>query len=152
MHPIPSHFLVPLYLPFTPAASLPKRKLKKLKQINKKPHTLRPSVPVLPPFITSSFVLVVLGAVVYHTGYPFVRTALPVSIHCNELLVWFKSFGTSSILYPHWNFFWISCCCPKSWRSCDYGSTGPVSSHLATSHRWGRCWDMPTQSPGFRPG
>ncbi|CAO2580303.1 hypothetical protein LEMLEM_LOCUS1378 [Lemmus lemmus] len=29
-----------------------------------------------------------------------------------------------SLLDPHWDSSWVSCCCPVSWRSCSFGSAG----------------------------
>jgi hypothetical protein len=34
---------------------------------------------------------------------------------------------TASILDPHQESSWLSCCCPVSWRSCSFGSAGQPS-------------------------
>lgn len=54
---------------------------------------------------------------------------------------------TPSIMNPHWNFSWLSCCCPESWRSCSYDSVWPVPSHTSAGPRWDRCLSGPTQRP-----
>ena len=51
--------------------------------------------------------------------------------------------ATLSILDPHQDSSWISCCCPVPWRSCSFGSIVPTLSHAPTVHRWGRCWAVP---------
>ena len=56
--------------------------------------------------------------------------------------------ATLSILDPHQNSSWISCCCPVSWRSCSFGSTGPSPSCAPGFHQWDRCRSGPRQSPG----
>lgn len=43
-----------------------------------------------------------------------------------------------------------------SWRSCSYGSRGPVFMYSSRPCRcststWGRCWGRPTQNPGCGP-
>jgi hypothetical protein len=42
----------------------------------------------------------------------------------------------------------ISCCCPVSQKSYNFGSAGPASSQTLAVNWWGRCWGGPTQSPG----
>jgi hypothetical protein len=60
--------------------------------------------------------------------------------------------ATPSILDPHQDFSQLSSCCPVSWRSCSFGSVGPVPSPTPEVHRWGGCWDEPSQSPGSGRG
>ena len=36
---------------------------------------------------------------------------------------------------PSWKSSSIRCCCPGSWRSCGYGSTGPVPSYSPAGQR-----------------
>lgn len=43
---------------------------------------------------------------------------------------------------------WISWGCPKSWRACTSGSTGPVPSCPSAGYGWGRCWGGPTGNTG----
>lgn len=59
---------------------------------------------------------------------------------------------TPSIMNPHWNFSWLSCCCPESWRFCSYDSVWPVPSHTSAGPRWDRCLSGPTQRPGCGVG
>lgn len=60
--------------------------------------------------------------------------------------------GTLSILCPHRDSFWISCCCPESWKSYSYGSHGLVPAHDTVGHRGERYWSVPTQNSGCGPG
>jgi hypothetical protein len=57
---------------------------------------------------------------------------------------------TPSILDPYWDYSWLFCCCPVSWRSCSFGSLR--LAHSQAVHRWSRCWGGPTQSPGSGSG
>jgi hypothetical protein len=59
--------------------------------------------------------------------------------------------ATLSILDPHWDSSWISCCRPVSWRPCSSGSVGPTPSCTPAAPLWGRCWRGPIQSPGSGP-
>lgn len=45
-----------------------------------------------------------------------------------------------SILKPHWDSSWKSCCCLGSWKSCSLGFVGPACSHAPAGQRWGRCF------------
>ena len=56
--------------------------------------------------------------------------------------------ATLSILDPHWDSSWISCCCPVSWRSCSFGFESPATSCTPAVHWWSRCWSRPPQSHG----
>lgn len=58
---------------------------------------------------------------------------------------------TSSILDPHWDSSWLSCCCPVSQRSWSFGSPGPALPHTPIVHRWCRFLHKLTQSPGSGP-
>lgn len=41
----------------------------------------------------------------------------------------------------HWDFFWISRCCPVSWGYWNFGSTGPALSYAPADHGWDGYWD-----------
>ena len=60
-------------------------------------------------------------------------------LHLQVIIVmncWFGlrplAFGILWIVDTHWDFSWISCCCPESWRSCTSGFSGPVPLHTST--------------------
>jgi hypothetical protein len=48
------------------------------------------------------------------------------------------------LLYQYWNLSGTPlrdpCCCPVSWRSYSFGSTGPAPSCTLAVHQWDRCW------------
>ena len=58
---------------------------------------------------------------------------------CSRLLV----FATLSMLGLHSNSSWLFCCCRVLWRSCSFGSSGPVPSCAPVDHRWSGCWGRP---------
>lgn len=82
----PTHFIALLCLP-PPYSLSNKRKEKVIKNNNNKISLLCLSQ----LFIMDSFVVVALRAVVCHTVDHFAQTSLLESIHCNELLAWFKA-------------------------------------------------------------
>ncbi|CAO2588008.1 hypothetical protein LEMLEM_LOCUS4761, partial [Lemmus lemmus] len=38
--------------------------------------------------------------------------------------------ATLWVLDPYWDSSWIFCCCPVSWRCCNFGSAGLAPSVL----------------------
>lgn len=56
-----------------------------------------------------------------------------------------------SILDPHGNSSWISCCCPVWWRYCSFGFVGLPPSYTPAVHRCFRCLGRQTQSPESGP-
>jgi hypothetical protein len=42
---------------------------------------------------------------------------------------------TPSILAPHQDSSWLSCCCPVAGRSCSFETAGPAPSYTPTFHR-----------------
>ena len=84
---------------------------------------------------------------------PFVHSSVLANVHCNKLLVCFKAsrfcytINTESL--P--GLFLDVLLLPISWRSCSFGSLGPAPSPAPAVHKWDRCWDGPTQSPGSEP-
>lgn len=97
--------------------------------------------------IAALFLWMALGAAAYHAVRSFDQTALLVNICCVMFCLSCPkplASGTPSLLDSHRNSTWISCCCPNSWRSWSYGSSGPFPSLSPASYRWGRCWGAPT--------
>lgn len=85
---------------------------------------------------------------------PSVYTLLPKQLFLPVFISmthWFDlrplASATLSILDPHGDSSWISCCFPVSWRSCSFGSSEPAPSQAPAVHRWGTQWGGPTQSP-----
>lgn len=74
----------------------------------------------------------------YITQYTIFPKQLYLQISLNESLIWFEalSSNTSSILDIYWDFSWIYCWWPVSWRSCSFRSVGQTPSSGTSAHRW----------------
>lgn len=105
---------------------------------------------------TSQLLCLTMKPVVCHSvshSVPFVHSSVLANVHCNKLLVCFKAsrfcytINTESL--P--GLFLDVLLLPISWRSCSFGSLGPAPSPAPAVHKWDRCWDGPTQSPGSEP-
>lgn len=77
--------------------------------------------------------LVVEAEVCHDVSYniPLLPPSLLANAHHNDSLVWYEAscfyFTISATkqdtinAQPHWDSFWISCCCHVPWRSCSFG-------------------------------
>ena len=116
IHPLPSRS--PLQ------KKIKKKKRRKLKTINKTKHRKHLSVEAIArhrvsyslPFCPHIF---------------FLQKFIAVS-------PWSDLRSLASRLDPHLDCSQLSCCCPVSWRSCNFGSAGPALLHTPPFHRWGR--------------
>lgn len=82
------------------------------------------------------------GVSVWITVCPFAQTALLANVHSKSHWCGSRPLAsaTPSMLDPPHGFSQVSSCCPVSWRSCSFGSTGPAPSFAPAVNRWGRCW------------
>lgn len=57
-------------------------------------------------------------------------------------MVWSEvcSFHYITVLGPHQDSSWVSCCVSVLWRPWSFESEGQVPLHSPVDHRWGECW------------
>ena len=74
--------------------------------------------------------------------YTLDHTFFLANVHCNGHWSGLRPLAsaTLSILDPHQDSSWISCCCPVSWRSCSFRYVGLGLFMHPVVLGWGRCW------------
>lgn len=129
VHPNSTFFSRPSISALHLVAPLPKEENK---NINKTATKLSPLL-LSSLSISSSFLLVALGAALGHAVDPFVQIFLLANVHGNELLVWFKDSGLCHTMNTGRSLKLLLDILLLPWRSCNCGSIGPVPSHSTRS-------------------